>query len=73
MASAPAVSPQGTVDTRMRAPGSGYQGGPTAVTAKGIPGNLGTGHTGPAQGPGNQVVSKVPMSRHVGRFADTKS
>jgi len=72
MASTPAVTPQGSVDHRMRAPGSGYAGGPTAVTSKGVPANLGTGHVGPADGPASQVASKVPMSRHVGRFANTK-
>jgi hypothetical protein len=71
MAHTSAVTPQGSVDHRMRAPGSGYAGGPTATTGKGVPANLDAGRVGPAEGPANQVASKVPMSRHVGRFANT--
>ncbi len=41
----PPVTPQGTVDHRMRAPGSGYQGGPTATSAKGPPADLNAGRT----------------------------
>ena len=59
----PPVTPQGTVDHRMRAPGSGYQGGPTAITPKGPPADLGTGH----------LEAPKPPTQHVGRFANTKA
>ena len=71
MAHTAAVTPQGSVDHRMRAPGSGFAGGPTATSSKGVPANLGAGHTGPSLGP-SSVASKVPVSPHLGRFANTK-
>jgi hypothetical protein len=41
------TSPQGHVDNRMRAPGSGYAGGPTATSAKGPPQDLNAGRVAP--------------------------
>jgi hypothetical protein len=41
------ASPQGNVDNRMRAPGSGYHGGPTATSAKGPPADLNAGQVAP--------------------------
>jgi hypothetical protein len=53
------VVPQGTVDNRMRATGSGYAGGPTATTARGVPADLDAGHVAPPQ----------PLPKHaVGRL-----
>lgn len=42
----PQVELQGSVDHRMRATGSGYAGGPTATTAKGVPADLDAGRVG---------------------------
>ena len=44
---AAAASPQGNVDHRMRATGSGYAGGPTATSAKGPPQDLNAGRVAP--------------------------
>jgi hypothetical protein len=56
------VRPQGTIDHRTRAPGSGYQGGPTATSSQGPPANIGAGHLEPP---------KPPPTKHVGRFVNT--
>jgi len=61
--SMPPVTPQGTIDHRMRAPGSGYQGGPTAVTPNGPPPDLGAGRLAPPK----------PPTQHVGRFVNTSA
>jgi hypothetical protein len=37
------ISPSGHTDNRMRAPGTGYAGGPTATFAKGPTANLAAG------------------------------
>jgi hypothetical protein len=55
----PPMSPQGTVDHRMRATGSGYAGGPTATTAKGPPPDLKAGNVAPPV---------PPPTHHVGRI-----
>lgn len=39
------------VDHRMRAPGTGFAGGPAATTPKGPPPKLSTGHVGAVQTP----------------------
>ncbi len=64
MSSSGAVTPQGTVDNRMRPPGSGYAGGPTATSAKGPPQDLNAGHTEAPKPP-----PKVPVQPSIkGRF-----
>jgi len=54
------TSPAGHVDNRMRAPGTGYAGGPTATSPKGPSANLAAGKlsapTGPTPGPINFKV-----------------
>lgn len=58
-AQAAQVVPQGTVDHRMRATGSGYAGGPTATTAKGVPADLAAGHVAPPQPPSSHPVGRL--------------
>jgi hypothetical protein len=53
------VVPQGTVDNRMRATGSGYAGGPTATTGKGVPADLAAGHVAPPQPPPKHAVGRL--------------
>ena len=60
----PPVTPQGTVDHRMRAPGSGYAGGPTATSAKGPPQDLNAGHVDAPKPP----PKTPPQSPIKGRF-----
>ncbi|MBI3515208.1 MAG: hypothetical protein HY060_14280 [Proteobacteria bacterium] len=51
---------QGNVDHRARAPGSGYQGGPTAISGKGPPQDLGAGKVAPPKPlPKHKVDIKV--------------
>ena len=52
--------PQGRVDHRMRAPGSGYHGGPTATSGKGPPQDLGAGRTAPPKA--KTVTKTVPAA-----------
>jgi hypothetical protein len=53
------VVPQGSVDHRMRATGSGYAGGPTATTARGVPADLDAGHVGPPQAAVKHAVGRL--------------
>jgi hypothetical protein len=55
----PQVEIQGSVDHRMRATGSGYAGGPTATTAKGVPADLDAGHVSAPQPPAQHYVGRL--------------
>jgi hypothetical protein len=55
----PQASPQGHVDHRMRATGSGYAGGPTATSAKGPPPDLKSGDVAPPAPPPKHHVGRV--------------
>jgi len=58
-AQAAQVAPQGHVDNRMRATGSGYAGGPTATTPKGPPADLGAGKVAPPAPPPKHAVGRM--------------
>ena len=51
--------PAGHVDHRVRAPGSGYQGGPTATSGKGPPQDLGAGKVAPPKPLPKNTAQKV--------------
>jgi hypothetical protein len=55
----PHHAPQGSVDHRSRAPGTGYQGGPAATSAKGPPAKIGTGRVEAPTPPPKETAGKT--------------